>query len=85
MHFPAYDERLVVFLRLYALCMADRLGDAEKLARDRLASTRLDREDRAFLDWLTATFGFTSGLDGDAGAVGDRGRFPLPSDKGAHS
>jgi spermidine synthase len=84
-HFPAYDERLLVFLRLYALCMADRVGDAENLARDRLASTRLDRKDRAFLDWLTATFGFTSGLEADTGAVGDRRRFPLPSDKGVHS
>jgi spermidine synthase len=57
--FPAYDEKLILFLRLYALCMADLVEEAEKLARDRLASTRLDRRDRAFLDWLTATFGFT--------------------------
>jgi hypothetical protein len=39
--------------------MADLVDEAEKLARDRLASIRLDRGDRAFLDWLTATFGFT--------------------------
>jgi len=58
---PEYDEKLIVFLRLYALCMADRVGEAETLARDRLASTRLDRKDRAFLDWLTATFGFAPG------------------------
>ena len=58
-HFPAYDEKLILFLRLYALCMADLVDDAEKLARDSLASIRLDRGDRDFLDWLTATFGFT--------------------------
>jgi spermidine synthase len=55
----SYDERLLLFLRLYALCMADRVDDAENLARDRLASARLDRKDRAFLDWLEMTFGFT--------------------------
>jgi hypothetical protein len=53
-----YDEKLVLFLRLYALCMADRVDEAEQLARDRLASARLDRGDRTFLDWLTETFGF---------------------------
>jgi len=57
--FRSYDETFLLFLRLYALCMADLVDDAEKLARDRLPSTRLDRKDRAFLDWLTATFGFT--------------------------
>jgi predicted membrane-bound spermidine synthase len=57
--FPLYDEKLILFLRLYALCMADLVDDAENLARERLASIRLDRKDRAFLDWLTATFGFT--------------------------
>jgi hypothetical protein len=56
---PLYEEKLILFLRLYALCMADLVDDAEKLARDRLASTQLDRKDRAFLDWLTETFGFT--------------------------
>jgi hypothetical protein len=54
-----YDEKLILFLRLYALCMADLVDEAEDLARRRLASIRLDRRDRAFLDWLTATFGFT--------------------------
>jgi spermidine synthase len=60
----SYDERLLLFLRLYALCMADRVGDAENLARERLASARLDRKDRGFLDWLTVTFGFTRRVPG---------------------
>jgi hypothetical protein len=55
----SYDQKLLWFLRLYSLCMAGRVDDAEMLARDRLASTQLDRKDRAFFDWLTATFGFT--------------------------
>jgi predicted membrane-bound spermidine synthase len=51
-----YDAKLVLFLRLYALCMADRIGEAQALARDRLAAADLDRGDRAFLDWLAKTF-----------------------------
>jgi spermidine synthase len=51
-----HDAKLVLFLRLYALCMADRAAEAEDLARDRLAALRLDRGDREFLDWLAETF-----------------------------
>jgi len=54
----AYDPKLLLFLRLYALCMADRVPEAQALARDRLVATRLDRRDGEFLDWLTQTFGF---------------------------
>jgi predicted membrane-bound spermidine synthase len=50
------DAKLVWFLRLYALCMADRAAEAKDLARDRSSALRLDRGDREFLDWLAETF-----------------------------
>jgi predicted membrane-bound spermidine synthase len=53
-----YDAKLLLFLRLYALCMADRIAEAEATARVGLAAASLDDGDREFLDWLWRTFGF---------------------------
>jgi hypothetical protein len=41
--------------------MADRVGEAEIFAREQWKVLALGAEDRAFTDWLAATFGFDAG------------------------
>ena len=52
------DPKLVAYLRLYALCRAGELEAAAALAHERFGSTQLGDEDRAYLEWLSATVGF---------------------------
>ena len=53
-----FGERFVVHLRLYALCRADRVAEAQALARAQFTGVQLDADERDYLDWLGATFGF---------------------------
>jgi hypothetical protein len=45
-------------LQLYALCMAGKVAEAERVARDRQQWLPDDADGRAYLAWLRATFGF---------------------------
>jgi hypothetical protein len=57
-HGSGVDPKLVSYLRLYALCRAEELEAAAALAHERFGGTRLAEEDRAYLEWLSATVGF---------------------------
>ncbi|MBW2666001.1 MAG: spermidine synthase [Deltaproteobacteria bacterium] len=59
-HGSGVDPKLVSYLRLYALCRAEELEAAAALAHERFGGTRLAEEDRAYLEWLSATVGFVA-------------------------
>jgi spermidine synthase len=50
-------NRPLMELHLYALCMADRCDEAERLARTALDWVPRDERDRRYREWMQATFG----------------------------
>jgi hypothetical protein len=59
---PGVDPKLVAYLRLYSLCRAADFEAAAAYGRERFGGTRLSGEDRAYLEWLSATVAFVADL-----------------------